>query len=343
MEHAAEARDCFVGLQPEPFLEDLNHRPLGRSRLCPRLSQFARWNLRRSRARHVDDIHWILPASSKIGKYIEDDDCANDHSDNGHEDRLEEPHEAIHPACDLLIVEDGDAFHHVTHRPRPLSDGQHAQGDRRGQPHLIERLRDAAPFADAFRRFAQRSAQHRMQQARRHVQRRHDGRAAAQQHPDHAIEPGQMVGANALPDGRHLPQFSVEPLPCCRRFQCIDDACDDRGEPREHEHEVGFEKLAPFQKPHRENRKIAAEILVDPGKARHDVEHEEQAHESSYADQKHRVDRSARNLVADQIELRLVSDITRQCIAEIARRLTRAHCCHIDRRKDIGIAPQRGR
>jgi hypothetical protein len=57
MEHPAETRNRFMRLQPEPFLEHLNHRALRGARLRPRLSQFTRWYLRRQGARHVDDIH----------------------------------------------------------------------------------------------------------------------------------------------------------------------------------------------------------------------------------------------------------------------------------------------
>ena len=66
-----------------------------------------------------------------------------------------------------------------------------------------------------------------MQQPRGHIQGADDGGPASKQHADHAVEPREVISADALTDTRHLPEFVIQPAARSRCLQGIGDERDD--------------------------------------------------------------------------------------------------------------------
>ena len=74
-----------------------------------------------------------LPASSKIGKYMSTTITPITRPISAHQHRLDQARQHVDRARQLLVVERGDALHHLAHVAAALADPQHARGDRRGQ------------------------------------------------------------------------------------------------------------------------------------------------------------------------------------------------------------------
>jgi hypothetical protein len=75
----------------------------------------------------------------------------------------------------------------------------------------VERLRDAAAFADRLACAREPLAQMRMQELRAHVERSHERRAAFQEHSDRPVEAGELVDLEPLADRRDPPERVANP------------------------------------------------------------------------------------------------------------------------------------
>ena len=69
-------------------------------------------------------------------------------------------------ARQLVVVERGDALHHLAHVAAALADPQHACRDRRGEPEALHRARERLPLANRLRRLRQRGPQASAEQTR---------------------------------------------------------------------------------------------------------------------------------------------------------------------------------
>ena len=180
----------------------------------------------------------------------------------------------------LLVVEGGDALHHLAHVAGALAHAQHAQRHRRGQP---VRLHGAATSAGlrgcAARRAVEARAQLRRRAGPTTMSSAGDDRdAAAQQHAQRAVEARQLVDPHALADGRDAPQRARDALHAAR------PACSQQHQQRRAARRARAASIAPCastSSPHCISRRDShgrspPDVLVDAGEARHHVAEQEQ-------------------------------------------------------------------
>ncbi len=104
------------------------------------------------------------------------------------------------------------------------------------------------------------------------------------------------------------------------------------GEDRE---SMVLNRLAPLHQHARCPRQAGAEVLVDAAEARHDVAKQENRDQQSRATQHRRIDGGTHQFLAQQVDLLLIGDETRQRFANGAGPLARAHCRDVERREAL--------
>src|SRR4029077_20979789 len=147
--------------------------------------------------------------------------------------------------------------------------------------------------------------------------------SAPQQHADGAVETRELIQLQPLADCGQLPQQVLDARLDLRLAQGV-RAADQQADERAHDQRaVALDHLSPGEQDLGEYRQVDAALFVDAGKARNDVDQEEQAYQAADREKQRRIDRRVDQALADRLELVLVGDIAHERGREIARLLAR--------------------